>query len=68
MSEDDWTNPLAFMMRALRLKAVMIERKKAFCKTTCTIGGCKGELHVRLAKPNNHLRAWCTACEHQAME
>lgn len=59
---------MAFFTRAMELKSRMLKDKKTFCKTTCTIDGCKGELHVRLVGRKNHARVWCTGCDLTMME
>lgn len=60
---------IAFIARAMKLKSVMLKSGKTFCKTTCTIDGCEGELHVRIVPHRNrHARAWCSACDLSLME
>lgn len=60
---------MPFIERVLKLKGVMLKRGLSFSKTTCTIGGCEGELHVRLdSGRKRHARAWCTKCDLTMME
>lgn len=64
----DWDRSLRFLKRGLQLKAWMLTNKRTFCKTTCTVDGCEGMLHVKLVGPKNHGRYYCDTCKQSAME
>lgn len=64
----DFDDTMAFMKRVLQLKKKMMEKKITYAKTTCTVGGCEGEIVARLAGRKNHVHAGCATCNRSMME